>query len=106
MNAGILVQMLQALVLLFLQIHAPVSLGEKLFSVIAILGIEGTANAEREPILAAYLTSCYPGKFAQTHAARFGCVCAQPWRDDHKFIASHAGNVVILSARTLQGLGE
>src|SRR5438128_2684399 len=91
---------------LLFRIHAAVSFRQEFFCLRAILRINGEADAERKPVLAADFASCYSGEFAQAESAGFRRRRTETRRHDDKLVAAHTRNVVIIAARSLQGLGK
>ena len=92
--------------LLLFQIHAAVGFGQKLFRIIAVFGIHGTANAERENIFAANFASGLARQSA--HLLRFlaGGIGRESWGDHDEFVSAHAGDVIIFATAVFEGLGK
>ncbi len=102
MHATVLVRGL----LLFLQIHAPISFGEQLLRIFAIRRKDCLSDTQGKYVFG---TDLYAGLFRERAylICTLGCgFSRKPRSDDHKLVASHSRHIVVFAAAFLECLSE
>jgi hypothetical protein len=92
--------------LLLFQIHSAVGFRQELFGVLAVLRVDRASHAEREDFFAANFRPGLAGQGAHLLGFFGGGIGCETRRDDHEFVPTHAGDVVIFAAGVLEGLRE
>src|SRR3974390_640605 len=92
--------------LLLFQIHAAVRFCKELFRIFAVLGILRATHAEREYVFATNFNAGLLGQRKHLRRFLFRRIRIEARRDDDKFVAAHAGDVVILTATVFERLGK
>ena len=92
--------------LLLFDVHAAVGFGQQRFRIFSVFGIQGLSHAQRQNVFAAH----FPGR--PVAPVRAGSPPSWPrpprqaGRHHDKFVATHAGHVVVLAAAVFQSLGK
>src|ERR1035438_464191 len=83
---------------LFHGVHAAVGLGEQTLDLKTIFWTERSSDAQSNQIASANFASRFDRQLVQAAGFFTGGFRIQTGRDDHEFIAAHAGNVVVATA--------
>src|SRR5271166_4853770 len=88
------------------RVHAAISFGEQTLYVETILRAKGCADTQRDQIAAGNLISRLDSECIQAASLFNARILAQAGSNNHKFVTTHAGDVVIASAGLVQVGGK